>query len=299
MTTTFIQPQTAVQKISPATRLGPVHYTTANLERQVAFYRDVLGFQLHWRDGASAGLGAGGEDLLRLTEQPGARRVRGTTGLYHTAFLAPTRWDLANLLRRLAETRTPIQGLMDHGTHQAIYLPDAEGNGIELAWDFPRERWPRTTEEMMRKNRAAEPQEILSALTDRAEPWTGIDPGTKIGHVHLHVADLDATDRFYRQTLGFGHPYDLSGWSAVFFAAGDYHHHIGTNIWNGAGAPRPPADAIGLRWFTITLPDAAELNRVVEQVRAAGAAVESSDGEVLLRDPAGNGVRLVAEGEAA
>src|SRR5690606_33820101 len=113
------------QRIHPATRLGHVHYTTADLDRQIAFYQDVLGFKQHWREDGAAGLGAGGEDLLRLTELPNAPRVRGTTGLYHTAFLVPTRWELAQLLRQIAVTRTRIQGMVDHHTHLAIYLPDA------------------------------------------------------------------------------------------------------------------------------------------------------------------------------
>jgi len=285
-----------VQTIHPATRLGTVHYTTANLDKQIAFYRDILGFRLHWREGDSAGLGAGGEDLLRLTEGPGARRVRGTTGLYHTAFLVPTRWDLAHLLKRIAETHTPIQGTANHGTHLALYLPDAEGNGIELAWDFPREQWPRTGEEMMLSNRALDIDALFGVLAEDPASWDGLDPATKIGHVHLHVADLDATERFYHDVLGFGQPFELPArMGAKFFAAGDYHHHIGTNTWQGADAPPPPDDAIGLRHFTIVLPDDAEIERVLARVRDAGILTERVEGGLLVRDPAQNGVRLTAE----
>jgi catechol 2,3-dioxygenase len=284
--------------IHPGTRLGHVHYTAADLERQIAFYRDILGFRLHWREGGSAGLGAGGEDLLRLTELPGARRARRTTGLYHTAFLVPTRWDLAQLLKSIAQTRTPIQGMSDHGTHHAIYLSDAEGNGIELAWDRPRDQWPKTFEEMLRNNRGLAPETVLSALTDSDTPWQGLNPGTKVGHVHLHVSELPPTMRFYHEILGFELPLDMANAprefaeSAIFFAAGDYHHHIGTNVWQGVGAPPPPADAIGLRYFTVVLPDQNELERVVERVRQAGIATEQDEQGVLLRDPAGNGLLL-------
>jgi catechol 2,3-dioxygenase len=284
--------------IHPATRLGHVHYTAADLERQIAFYRDILGFKLHWREGDTAGLGAGGEDLLRLTELPDARRVRRTTGLYHTAFLVPTRWDLAQLLKSIAQTRTPIQGMSNHGTHYAIYLPDAEGNGIELAWDFPREQWPKTFEEMLRNNRGLSPDEVFAALDDSDAPWQGLNPGTKVGHVHLHVSELPPTMRFYHDILGFEPPFDMANAprefaeSAIFFAAGGYHHHIGTNIWQGLGAPPPPPDAIGLRYFTVVLPDSTELQRVVERVRQAGVATEQTEQGTLLRDPAQNGVML-------
>ncbi len=302
MTTTHTQLSAETTfTIHPATRLGHVHSTAADLERQIGFYRDILGFKLHWREDGSAGLGAGGEDLLRLTELLGARRVRGTTGMYHTAFLVPTRWDLAHLLKRIAETRTPIQGMSNHGTHHAIYLPDAEGNGIELAWDFPQSQWPKTFEEMMRNNRGLSPDEVLMALNDRDAAWEGLSSGTKVGHVHLHVAQLAPTKRFYHEILGFELPFDMASAprefaeSAIFFAAGGYHHHIGTNVWQGVGAPPPPPDAIGLRYFTVVLPDAAERARVVERVRQAGIATEETEQGILLRDPAGNGVVLTSE----
>ncbi len=279
--------------IHPATRLGHVHYTVADLERQVAFYRDILGFKEHWREGDSVGLGGGKADLLRLTQQADAQRPRRTTGLYHTAFLVPTRWELAQLLRSIAETRTPIQGMSNHGTHHAVYLPDAEGNGIELAWDLPQDQWPKTGAEMMSANRGLAPEDVFSALQDNFDPWAGLAAETQIGHVHLHVSQLEATDHFYREVLGFGSPFELpANMGAIFFAAGDYHHHIGTNVWNGVGAPPPPANATGLRYYSVILPDAAEQDRLLERVRAAGIAVEATGDGYLLRDPAQNGVLL-------
>ncbi|MBX3064807.1 MAG: VOC family protein [Anaerolineae bacterium] len=296
--------------INCTTRLGHVHYTVANLDRQIAFYRDILGFKLHWRNDASAGLGAGGkEDLLRFTELANARRTRGTTGLYHTAFLVPTRWDLAQLLKRIAETRTRIQGMSNHGTHHAIYLPDAEGNGIELAWDFPQDQWPKSFEEMLQNNRGLAPEEVFSSLDDRSAEWEGLDPATKVGHVHLHVSQLPPTKRFYYDILGFELPFDTKGVaptsrmaqqfteSAIFFAAGSYHHHIGTNVWQGVGAPPPPADATGLRYFTIVVPNKTELDRLIERTKEAGIAVEQTADGMLVRDPAQNGMVLTSETE--
>ncbi len=295
MTTSTNPAATPFQALHPATRLGHVHYTTADLARQIAFYQDVLGFKLHWREGDAAGLGAGGDDLLRLTQAQGARRVGGTTGLYHTAFLVPTRWDLAQLLKSIAVTRTRIQGMSNHGTHYAIYLPDAEGNGIELAWDFPQERWPKTAEDMLRNNRGLSPEEVFSALADSDAPWDGLDARTQVGHVHLHVAHLPPTEQFYHGVLGFDIPFDLPGAQAIFFSAGGYHHHIGTNLWQGEGAPPPPADAIGLRYFTIVLPDEAERERVVARVQNAGIATEPVADGILVRDPAQNGIILAVE----
>lgn len=296
--TTSPDPQPAsVAPIDPATRLGYVHYTVANLERQVAFYQG-LGFALHWRTATTAGLGAGATDLLRLTQVEGARPTPHTTGLYHTAFNVTTRWELAHLLKRIAERRLPMQGASDHGTHLALYLPDAEGNGIELAWDYPEEQWPKSFREMFQRNRALDIDALLLALTERSGPWQGLGATTRVGHVHLHVAHLGPTDRFYRGVLGFGIPLDMSGApsafaeTAIFFAAGGYHHHIGTNIWQGAGAPPPPPNATGLRYFTVVLPTSAELERVVAQVQAAGIALESHADGVLVQDASRNGVVL-------
>jgi catechol 2,3-dioxygenase len=285
--------------INPATALGLVHYTVASLDRQIEFYQGILGFQLHWRDGANAGLGAGGADLLRLSEMQGARRVQRTTGLYHTAFNVPTRWELAQLLKRIAETRTPVQGMSDHYTHLAIYLPDTEGNGIELAWDFPREKWEplladvqiRGMEAFAGKNGPLDYQALLAEELGRdTTPWERLSVGSRVGHVHLHVADLQATWQFYHGVLGFEVPMRFD--SGIFFAAGGYHHHIGTNIWQGAGAPPPPPDAIGLRHFTVVLPDGDELDRLVAYAEQAGLPVVRTDAGVLLRDPAYNGVLL-------
>lgn len=286
---------TAAPMLHPTTRLGHVHYTTANLDKQIKFYQDILGFQVHWHKNNSAALGAGAEDLLVLTENRDARPSRGTTGLYHTAFLVPTRWELASLLYRIAETRTPIQGMSNHGTHLAIYLPDAEDNGIELAWDFPQAQWPKTIEEMLGNNRALYPQELVSALRDNPAPWEKLSVGTKVGHVHLHVSQLPPTYHFYHEVLGFDIPFEFPGESAIFFSAGGYHHHLGTNVWQGVGAPPPPADATGLRYYTVVLADATELNTVMDRVHADKISTEAVENGFIIRDPAQNGVLLTTE----
>jgi catechol 2,3-dioxygenase len=288
-------------RLPGATRLGAVRYTVADLGRQIDFYGEVLGFKLHWREGSEAGLGAGQEDLLRLSEVHGARRVRGTTGLYHTAFLVPNRVDLAQLLNRIAVTRTPIQGMSDHYTHEAIYLPDAEGNGIELAWDRPREHWAPLLEQikregieaMMKVNGPLDVDSLFGELERNPAEWSGLNSGTQVGHVHLHVADLRTTKRFYDTILGFDTVMEGEQMGATFFSAGGYHHHIGTNVWNGKGAPPPPEDATGLRYFTVVLPDVADLEAVVEKVRGLGVEVETREEGALMRDPVRNGVLLM------
>lgn len=283
--------------IHPATTLGFVHLTAADLEGQIAFYQSVLGFQVREKKDATATLGAGRDELLRLTELRGAKRVRGTTGLYHFAVLVPSRWELAHLLRRVIETGTHIQGMVDHHTHLAIYIPDAEGNGIELAWDFPRERWPAPEDLMRLGNGPLDAEDLLGELERDASPWPGAHPDTKIGHVHLHVADLNAAGRFYQGVLGFQATFSYSAardFGALFVSAGGYHHHIGLNIWRGVGAPPPPPDAVGLRYFTVVQPNRAELDRVLARVRATGITGEEQPEGILIYDPSRNGVLLTS-----
>ncbi len=293
--------------IHPATRIGHVHLTVADLDRQIAFYQQTIGFQLHWREGERAGLGAGRDDLLRLTEDSRARRVRGTTGLYHFAILLPSRRELARALARLFSLRYPNYPT-DHVMTETTYLDDAEGNGIELYADTPkRGTWFFSGDSFQVVDAAGvvrsgrEPLDVERLLAELA-PGDRLDQpmpdATTIGHVHLHVADLAEANHFYCDLLGFVVQGMSAARGASFVSAGGYHHHIGLNTWVGAGAPPPPPDALGLRHFAIVVPGEAELTQVMERVRRAGLVTEVTEvteAGVLIRDPSRNGV-LLADG---
>ena len=284
--------------IHPATQIRGVHYTVSDLNRQVAFYQDILGFRLLWRSGDTGALGTSKHELLRLTEIQGARRARRTTGLYHTAFLVPTRWDLAHLVRQIAETKTPIQGTSNHKTHLAIYLPDAEGNGIELAWDFPKEAWPMKDGKWIMEAMVPSPVDIQGLMTEldrNPSPWTGLDSNTQIGHIHLHVSDLKTSHDFYHNLLGFDVTAYSENFGALFVSAGGYHHHIGLNIWNGVGAPPPPPDAQGLRYFTVGLPSNEALGELRQRLAAKSTPIEEQEDGLFVRDPAQNGILFAVE----
>jgi len=295
--------------IHPRTRMGPVHYTVRNLALQVEFYRDVLGFHVLRDDGGTVALGAPpasaggrGRELLRLTEASDAPVPGRTTGLYHTAFLVPTRRDLAQLVQRIIDTQTPVQGHSNHGTHLALYLPDREGNGIELAWDFPREEWPMRDGKMLPEEMPREGIDIADLMGELERdpgPWEGLPSGTTVGHIHLHVSDLESTRDFYHGLLGFDITVEGYGMGALFFSAGGYHHHIGANVWRGVGAPDPPDGAMGLKHFTIVLPDEAELQRVADRLHEAGVETTVDRGDVLARDPSRNAVRLTVDESGA
>jgi catechol 2,3-dioxygenase len=283
--------------IHPATGVGPVALTVADLDRSEQFYRDIIGFKTLGRDGTTATLTADGTTpLLTLTGQPGARRrPQRTTGLYHFAILTPSRADLAHALRRLAEARWPLSGASDHLVSEALYLDDPDGNGIEIYRDRPREDWPRQNGQIQMATDPLDFDSLLDELGSSSQTGDSMAPGTIIGHVHLHVADLRAAEQFYHGVLGFD-IIQRYGPSALFISAGGYHHHIGLNTWAGVGAPAPPPDAAGLRYFVVHMPDAAARDAVVERVRAAGIAIEEAAEGLLVRDPSANSVVLtVAE----
>jgi catechol 2,3-dioxygenase len=289
--------------IHPQTRLGTVSLTVADLDRQVSFYREVLGLGAHWREPGAAGLGAGGEDLLHLVEAPGAGPARGTTGLYHYAVLVPSRGELARSLARLY-ARNYRHYPTDHTMTMTTYLSDPEGNGIEIYADTPeRGTWgivdgtfaARAADGSLRSG--TEPLDVdglFREVTGDLHLDAPAAPETKIGHVHLHVSDLGEALDFYHGVLGFESMMFLERGGAGFVSAGGYHHHIGFNTWAGAGAPPPPVGTTGLRHFTIVVPDREELERVMGRVRESGHAAEAQDGGFLVRDPSQNGVHLTA-----
>jgi catechol 2,3-dioxygenase len=192
-----------------------------------------------------------------------------------------------------------MQGFSDHGVSEAIYLADPEGNGIEVYRDRPRGEWP-TTDGRLRMGSEPLDVEALLAEAEQAavatarEPWGGLPPGTRIGHVHLHVAFLEDTLDFYTRVLGFGLTMRY-GDSALFLAAGGYHHHIGANTWAGVGAPRPPAGALGLDHFVVLLPDDAALADVAGRLGAAGVEAEVRPEAIAVADPSGNRMAFVVK----
>src|SRR3954464_6070250 len=170
-------------------RLGPVHIAVTDLERSIPFYQDSIGLGLHRRENGTAVMGAGEEDLVFLEEQPDARRAGRPAGLYHYALLHPSREELARAAQRLLVTRTPISGASDHGISEAIYLPDPDGNGIELAADRPREQWGDLRDPAVIGPQPLDLEALLGTVVDD-EPQRRADPGLRVGHLHLHVGDV-------------------------------------------------------------------------------------------------------------
>ena len=272
--------------------LGPVHVRVTDLDRSVGFYERAIGLTTRERGDGVASLGAGGEDLLVLHERPGAQRAGRHAGLYHFALLHPTRADLGRAVLRLNDAGVPMQGASDHGISEAIYLPDPDGNGIELAADRPPERW----------GDLRDPTTIGPAPLDMASllaPVSGEEPNDRlradrdlrVGHLHMHVGDVEEALRFWRDVVGFEVMTHFD--SAAFIAAGGYHHHLGLNVWRGQGVPPPPEDALGLERWTIVL-DAGSLDSLRERLREASVDFDEVDGGIEVLDPWRARTRLLA-----
>jgi catechol 2,3-dioxygenase len=278
----------AVDEIPAGTRLGAVHLTVADLDRSVEYYEREIGLALRERDHGQAALGTGGEDLLVLVEEPGAKPADGFSGLYHFALLVPDRTDLARWLAHAARDRVQLVGMSDHFVSEALYLRDPDHHGIEIYADRPRELWEGQVWQRM-TSLPLDTDDLVSVLDDpTSTPFDGLPRGTVMGHVHLRVAEIAPTVAFYGDALGFALMAQL-GAHAAFLSAGGYHHHIGANTWESAGAGQAPAGYASLRHATVVLPSADTRDALVER---AGGAVEAIDGSPVVRDPSGNRLAL-------
>ena len=281
----------AAGEIPAETTLGAVHLTVSGLAASLAYYTEAIGLAVLEHGTGHATLGTGGRALLVLVEEAGARPARGYTGLYHFALRVPERVDLARWLAHAARDRVPLVGLSDHFVSEAIYLSDPDWHGIEIYWDRPRTVWEGKVGSTLTTTRL-DVDSLLRELDDPAsEPFPGLPAGTVMGHVHLKVATLADTIPFYRDVLGFGLMAQM-GTHAAFLSAAGYHHHIGANTWESAGASPPPPGTASLRHATIVLPNEGERNRLLARVEQHGRAVqERADGPVVV-DPSGNTLLL-------
>ncbi len=274
-------------EIAAATTMGAVHLTVSDLARSLDYYERAIGLESLESGPGRASLGAAGRVLLVLVEEPRARPSNPSTGLYHFALLVPERPALARWLAHAGRDRVSLTGLSDHFVSEAIYLRDPDGHGIEIYADRPREQWEGIVGERM-TTLPLDVDNLLGELADPSgEPFDGLAPGTVMGHVHLKVSEIPGTVEFYRDAIGFGLIAAIRE-QAAFLSAGGYHHHLGANTWESAGASPPQAGTASLRHATIVLPDAAERDRVIARLEGRGAHVADSGGDPLIRDPSGN-----------
>ncbi|MCM3125081.1 VOC family protein [Mesobacillus sp. AQ2] len=275
----------------PVTFVGRVDLKVQDLERSVAFYQDVIGFKLFEKTQKSAKFTVDGNNVLLSIEQPEdvMPKQRRTTGLYHFAILLPHRADLANILKHFVQLRLPLQGASDHLVSEALYLADPDGNGIEIYIDRPASDWTWNESQVVMTTEPLDAEGLLEE--DKRGTWNGLPAGTVMGHIHLHVSELDKTEEFYTKGLGFN-VVSRYGPQALFISTGKYHHHIGLNTWNGVGAPKPAENSVGLRSFSLVLPDEESVKETISRLISVGAEVTEENGVIVTVDPSGNRIKL-------
>jgi catechol 2,3-dioxygenase len=283
--------------IDPNLRIGSVQLAVSDLARSADFYERVLGLPLISGNQQIAQLGPDPQRPALVLSALAAPTPLppGASGLYHVAWLHPDRARLAESVRRVAAASWPFEGASDHGVSEALYLSDPDGLGIELYSDRPREQWQRPADGhgVSMVTLPLDLEDLLAQFED--EPTAHVPPQTSIGHVHLKVADVPRAAAFYRDALGLEEQAQLP--SAAFLAAGGYHHHVGLNSWQSAGAARPPASTPGLRAIEFELSDAAALDAFEQGLAdALGGAYTRTDeadgGSIWLHDPDGQLLRF-------
>lgn len=281
-------------RLPEGTRLGPARLRVADVARSVAYYETVLGLRVRRSMGGRVELAPHGDDrvLLELNEQRGVRPAarRGRLGLFHFAILLPDRAALGRFVAHLGAIGVRA-GAADHLVSEALYLQDPDNLGIEVYADRSRVMWQRVGRQL---RLATDPVDIGALLAAAGDvPWTGMPSGTMMGHMHLHVGDIDTGDAFFAEALGF----DRTMWSypgALFLGAGGYHHHLGTNTWAGPGARATEDDEAGLVEWTIEVPTGVVVDACAASLTAAGHPVTRDGADALVNDPWGTRIRLRA-----
>ena len=279
-------------RLPDATHLGRVRLQVADLQRSIDYYERVIGLRMQTRTDTTATLTAHGDDrsLVELHEKRGVQPAprRGAFGLYHFAVLLPSRDDLGRFAAHLASLGLRL-GAADHGVSEAIYLTDPDGLGIEVYADRPSSDWQVRGRELAMTTEPLDLDDLVSAGGRQA--WNGAPTGTTIGHVHLHVGNLNAGEAFYHAALGldkivWGYP------GALFLSAGGYHHHLGTNTWS-TGPAATDEQARLLEW-EIIVPSAADSAAAAASLTSAGYPTDAEGGAWTVRDPWGTCLRIAS-----
>lgn len=279
-------------RLPEATRIGAAHLLVSDLPRSLAYYTGVLG--LHplavTDEQATLGSHADRRPLLILQTRPGVVRARrGAFGLFHFAILLPDRAGLGRFAAHIAALDLRV-GMSDHLVSEALYLTDPDGLGIEVYADRPRHSWRHHDRELAMSTDPLDLTNVIAA--GGGEAWAGAPPGTTMGHLHLHVGNLDTAEAFYHRALGF----DKTVWSypgALFMSAGGYHHHLGTNVWSPGPAPSP--DQAQLLEWELHLPSHADVAAAIGSIAAAGYTTHHHADRVTAVDPWGTHISLRAE----
>ncbi|ANU14998.1 Glyoxalase family protein [Planococcus halocryophilus Or1] len=274
----------------PVTHVGEVGLKVVNLLKMKKFYENVIGFEVISEEEDKVSLGVGSEVLVELEVVEGLTQKQGRyAGLYHFAILLPSRESLGKMLVHLHQQGIQL-GSADHLVSEALYLSDPEGNGIEIYQDRKPELWNWSNDEVSMAVDPIDAQGLVDEAQKSSEPWNGLPAETVIGHIHLHMSNLDEAKDFYVNGLGLAVVSSLGG-QAIFLADQKYHHHIGMNVWNGVGIPALPEKEAGLHYYTLVMENE-NRNKIAKNLRSIGTEIVHRDDYWEVKDPSGNSVRL-------
>lgn len=273
--------------------VGQSNLVVKDLDMTSSFYQTMLGLDILDKSASGMMLGAGGRPLLSLTTRSDAQRApRNAAGLFHNAFLLPSRKALAQWLYHAAQNNVRLDGASDHLVSEAIYLSDPEGNGIEIYRDRSPMEWTYHADGTVEMaTEGLNLQELYNSVAATPE-WNGMPEGSAMGHIHLQVGNVAEADRFYEGVLGLKKMATYPG--ASFFASGQYHHHIAANIWNSRGAKAREGAMTGLSGYSLTYNDPAVFTKALKTLEELEIPTTKTTEGVKLRDPWGIGLTLMA-----
>ncbi len=274
----------------PAAHVDHVKINVSNLDRSIKFYTETLGFSVLDKNDDSASLTTDGKTSILSLHQPEDTVPKGrTSGLYHFAILLPERSDLAAVTLHLANNNIRF-GSADHRVSEALYLNDIDGNGIEIYIDRSSEEWKWHNGQVEMTTEPLDFENLLESF-DPNKQWNGMPEATIMGHLHLHVGNLDSAVKFYTEGLGMDVVCDFAS-QALFMSTENYHHHIAVNIWNGPGAPAPEPNSVGLNFYVLRYPDEISRNNAIKRLEDNGFTVTYEGHRTFSQDPSGSRVEL-------
>ncbi|SFE80156.1 VOC family protein [Alteribacillus iranensis] len=274
----------------PITYVSDVTLKIEDLNRAVAFYTEVVGLKVHHQTDKTAALTADGSSVLVTLEQPDhvVPKEKNRTGLYHFALLVPKRSDLTEVVQHFVNKEVSFLA-EDHLVSEALYIWDPDGNGIEIYADRDPSQWDWKNGEVAMTSDPIKTTDLLPK--GEPKPWKGLPAGTIMGHIHLHVARIEAAERFYTKGLGF-ELVNRHNEQTIFVSDGKYHHHVALNTWQGIGAHASSPESVGLQSFSVVFPDEETRDKRLVQLEDVGASVKEENGEYVTEDPSGNQIIL-------